>query len=419
MSLAPDADLAGNGTDNAPALQALLGSGRAGALPPGRYKVCSTLRRDPADGDDIGGTFGGSLGPDDTTRGTWLVWGGPDGGTALDLRGIKCRVRDLGIVSATNTSLDRAIDVETPDSYPNISSQHLFERVAVEGRFGPVRRGWVVGEDQRGNNEFHTWRGCTTRQCSYAGIHVPNGTSQSKNNHCEGCTFEGSGQFGDYGVAVNTGSFDFTGCNFDSLGAWANWWGGAYEPCTFLRCRGENNRRAVGARNVDYVNLVGCRLHLGKAVSRPAPGEEFLAGGNNWAVSGCRVEADPGNPVEAWFRPGDDAPVTISSVQFPAWPLADDGQTTWRGHFANVRVGNDLLPDGTYYQRYVPGCLGAGSRLVLWDGRYPPKLVMWGGQCFGVEGGLSLTWDDGKRQLVAERWDAAAGRLVAAVVAQL
>lgn len=400
--LVADANPDGGGTDNTAAIQGAidvaLASGRPVRLPPGRYAIYSTLRLDPAINLTFGGSPAGRGGPDDVNRGTVLLWNGPAGGTMLRLAGIKCRLHDLMLASARSTAVGVCVDVESPVDHPRMSSQHLFENVACYGLVGPVAVGWQVGADQKTNNEFHWWRSCCTRHCAYAGIHVPSGTFQCKNFVAEDCTFAGPGpDSGCYGVVFASGSMDFWRCNFDSLGCAVAWFGGAHEPCNFVGCTGETNRRFLQATGVACVNVTGCRLSLNGAPNPQVRGQEFLSGGPNWTIRGCTFEeADNQN---GFIRPGDGGTVCIDSCQFHCdTPLSTDQQTTWRGSFRNVRVsqGNNLIPEGPAYQRYVPNLLGAGNGLVLWDGHYPVPATYAGGTPAFGKGTGRLYLDSGK-----------------------
>lgn len=405
--LVADANTDGAGTDNAYAIQAAIDTGLPVALPPGRYAVASTLRLNPAVGLSLGGTFGGRLGPDSPGNGTWLVWTGAPGGTLIDLRGIKCRLHDVGILADRTTTLGRAVAVESPDTYPNLSSQHLFENVTVDGRWGPVRCGWVVGEDGKPNNEFHWWKSCLTRYCTYAGVHVPNGTFQAKNNVCEDCTFGGSGKFDDYGVAVASGSFSFWRCNWDSCGYACKWWGGSYEPVQFLNCTGESNRHFLAAAGCQHVILDGCRLALNKADSPQVVGDEFLSGGANWSVRCCTVEDPDG--LDGWFRPQDSGTVCIDGLQcHSARPLSADGLTTWKGSFRNFRVdqGNNMVPNGVWYQRNGLTASFLGPNVVLGDGSWPPRGKFNGGTYYPAAGEARMRWEGGK--LLIQTYDGTA-----------
>jgi hypothetical protein len=390
-----DADTNGGGTDNAPAIQRAIDTGRPVLLGPGRYRVNSTLRLNPAVGRSLGGTFGGRLGPDSPANGTWLVWGGAPGGTALSLCGIKCRVHDIGFAAARGTSLDRCVDVETPGAYPGISSQHIFENVVADGRFGAVRCGWVCGEDGKANHEFMWFRSCLTRYCTYAGVSVPNATRQAKDWVFEDTTFGGPGQ---YGVAWNGGSCKFYRCNFDALDCAAAWFGGSNEAVTFLDCTGESNKRFGQFTGCVNVNLLGCRLNLIAAASPQPRGQEFLAGGSNWTIAGCVFEEADG--LNGFLRPGDGASVVVQATQFhSARPFPTDDATRFRlvTHGVRVAQGNDLLPEGgSYFARNVPGVTNAGGGLLLSDGRWPPRGSYAGGTYTPGPGEARLYLDSGR-----------------------
>ena len=373
----------GGGTDNAAALQASIAAAQAANLPliipPGKYLIKSTVTIDGADCFSMSGVDGGYLGPDSTAFGTWLVWGGAASGTMLSLKGIKCQVKNLGICSASNTSLDRCIDVEKPSIPPGLSSQHLFQNVVAYGLIGAIRAGWVVGEDNSANNEFMHWKSCETRFCTYAGVSIPNSTKQAKNLKFEDCTFSGSGAYGDYGINFNGGSANFYDCNFDSLGVCVAWFGGAFEPCNFIGCTGENNRRFIQGTGLTNLNIIGCRFSLGAALSPQVQGSEWISGGGDLVIEGCAVELD--NNISGWIRPSDSGTLTVRSTRFAgATPFSSDGNTTWRGNFTNVRISTDnLLPDGVYYQRFVPGLLGTGNGIAFWTTAYPPPITYSGG----------------------------------------
>lgn len=387
-----NANLDIGGTDSTAALQALLDAGQP--LPPGAYGISATLTANPAVGKDIGGAYGGRLGPDDITRGTWLIWQGPPGGTALELRGIKCRVHDLGFAAARFTSLDRCINVDAPSVYPGLSSQHTFENIAVDGRAGKIRCGWVVGESDSANDEFHWFCSCLTRCCTYAAVSVPNSTRQCKNWVFEDCTFSGSGAFTDYGVNFNSGSADFWRCNFNALGCGAAWFGAANEPCNFFDCTGETCQRYIQATGVKCLNLIGCRLNCAEALNPQPVGQEVISGANNLNIIGCEFE-EPDNLL-AFIRCGV---CTVFGMQFHSTqPFPADDQTIGRYHFANVRFDaeNNLYPDGPYYQRFVPNLVHGGLGIVFGDGKYPPNITYNGGTPTLGAGMAKLYFDSGK-----------------------
>ena len=374
--LVADADLdhADNGTDNGPAIQgavnAALAAGTPVELPPGRYAVRSTISISPAVNFSFGGTRAGRGGPDDVTRGTWLVWAGPPGGTLLALQGIKCELHDFGMTCCRDTALDTGIDVETPPSYPNVSSQHLFSNLVAYGLDGTFKRGWLVGADGQANNEFHWWRSCTTRYMTYAGINIVSGNYQSKNHVCEDCSFGGNGRHQDYGIAVATGSLSCWRCNFDALGWGLKWFGGAYEPVQLLNCTGEDCLHYLDAGGCQYVDMQGCRLNLSAAANPQVPGDEFLRGGSNWSVRACAFE----DGVDHFWRPNNGGTVTVESCAFHGNdPLASDAVSGWRGHFASVRVQgqNNLVHSGPWYRNNSPGLSYAGQSMVLGDGSWP------------------------------------------------
>ena len=373
--LVPDANLDVGGSDNTAALQQLLDAGRP--IPPGVYGVAGTLRVNPAVGRDVAGAFGGVTGPDAPDVGTWLVWQGPAGGTLLDLRGIKCRVRDLGLACARSTSLDRAVDVETPSGPPSVSSQHLFENLAVWGYGGPIRCGVVVGEDDLGNHDFMAFRDCSFRYCTYAGVSCPNSTRQAKSWAFTGCSFGGPAQ---YGVVFNSGSASFSRCNFDAVGRWVKWFGAALEPVIFESCTGENCVGGPDTGGAAVSVFRGCRFHLGAARSPQPLGDEWLIPGRDFLIDGCTWEE--ADNLAGFIRPRSGARGVVRACSFhSALPLSADDKTGWIAGLEAVRVNqqNDLLPAGTYWQREPLGFVwGPGPTLVP-AVHYPPPLAYSGG----------------------------------------
>lgn len=406
--LVADADLDhGAGTDNAPAINAAVAQAQAANLPvylpPGKYQINSAVVIPNAVNFTLAGVDAGRLGPDSTASGTWLCWGGAPNGTMISLRGIKCAVKNLGLCSCRNTSVDVGIDVETPAAYPNVSSQHLFENVVAYGQVGPFSRGWVVGADGKANNEFHWWRSCCTRYCTYAGIHVPSSTRQVKDCVCEDCTFSGSGTYADSGVVFNGGSMHFWRCNFNALGTAAAWFGGSNESIDFLNCTGETNRCFGQFTGCACVNFSGCRVNLINADPLQPRGAEFIRG-SNLAFHGCVFEEADALPP--FIRPTDSGTLVVTNCQFHcAAPFTTDGQTTWKGFFANVRTnqGNDMVPNGVYYQRNDLTTATAGPAMVLGSGQWPPAGTYNGGTYLPGPGEAVLSWQNGT--LWVETWD--------------
>lgn len=402
----------GAGTDNGPLIQAAIDSGATDVrLPPGVYGVATTLRFNPVTGRSFGGATTGTLGPTDITSGTWLVWTGPPGGTLIDLRGVRCRFHDLGVCAAGNTSLDAGFDLETPSSYPGISSQHTFERVCVAGGYnGPVSKGFVVGADQAANNEFHRWRQCCFSRCAYAGIQVPNGTMQAKNHVVEQCTFGGSLAFRsdpnaptEYGFVAATGSARFRDCNFDALGMPVKWFGAAGEPVIFSGCTGENCLRYYDGVPVNWTVFTGCRFSCNMVPVPQVSGQEAIHAGQNLVIDACSFEdslAVNGVPLTGFLRPGSGGVMSVRNVQFSSPdPFQHGDGNTWRANLCNVRVATDnLLPDGPYDYVYTPNYAQGAGGLVLSDGHYPLPVTFAGGTpAWGA--GVGLLYTDGSGQL--------------------
>jgi len=392
-----DGTMDGGGTDNAPAFAAAIATGKPIVLGPGTYAINSTVDVSNLVGVSIMGSWQGRRGPVRPSEGTWILWQGPAGGTMFNLRGMNYLIDGIGFACIHSTSLDRVFNVDAPDATSGlISTEHLFQNLSVWGFGGPIAKGWVVGEVGRQNNEFHRWQSCSTRYCTYAAVQELDPSGQVKNLQFEDCSFGGNNTGTDYGVVFVRASAGFNRCNFDALGCGVKWFDGSFEPCYFKFCSSESCRQMISAGGVKALMLECCRFACNLAPNPQVFSQEFIAGAANLHIVGCEFE-EP-DTLTGFIRPGNGGTLTVATMQFHSTqPFSADGQTTWRGNFANVRfnAGNNLYPDGPCYQRFVPNLVHAGNGIVLTDGHYPMNVTYSGGTPAFGQGTARLYLDSG------------------------
>jgi len=396
----PDCNPDAGGTDNTGPLSDALSESLRTGLPlflgaDGlRYGVAETLNWANQEGINVLGSWRGQGGPTNAnTKGPSLWWMGDEAGTLIDARGMNYCVSGLSFACCHKTSLDRVFNIDAPDSSSGlISTEHLFERFRIDGKYGPIQKGFVLGEVGRANNEFHKWRDGVIIGCDYAGIQSLDPSGQIKGLKFINVTFGSWGEIGGYGCVFNRASGTWRDCNFNALDRCLAWFDGSFESCSMENCTGEYCKGWLTGKGVASMKIANCRLNLDKANPTPLPWEEFINGCRRLTIDTCTIEdhtmTDPNYPI---IRPGDGGVLVVRNTEFNhPWPFSKDDQSFWRGNLQGVSVNqkNVYMDDGPYWNRNQERCYQqCGQKLHLYTGHYGDDPSM--GSFFSYDGSVN------------------------------
>jgi hypothetical protein len=239
------------------------------------------------------------------------------------------------------------------------STAHLFDRCHLEGGFGPVAKGIVLGESGGPNNEFMRCEACWFTGFSNAGFHVPNRTGQSFANQFSDCAWSKCKNA--YASAIS--SAHFFDCNFDAcdLCLWFN--GGAYAPVSVTRCVSENCKQFVLGRGIPALSIRDSRLAANAApAARPPAWGEWVAAGGDVSITDTTFDTATNG---LYLRAGDNGDLFLRHVTFSTnyVPVALDTPPRFSVTSVNSRYdGSKFVPNGVYRQDNLPLPFGTGGR---------------------------------------------------------
>lgn len=375
-----DGNLYGIGTDNTAAFNAATlalaswGSGPKLKLLNGTYvlKGIWSVVNNPANNHRRSLWVEGGAGRqiDDNNAGTFLVWAGDSTSPMVNWHTRNGKLGGIIYAAAVNYPLDTAVDVDIPPNEPNdqILTANEFFNGGVDGQYGPVSNGFVMGKSNIMNDEHNSWRGMSFLNFRRAALDFRSGNGQSKFNQIWDCAFDNSGftdQTG-YGILTAIASWHVHDSTFTNLLVIAQ--GNSYESCSINNCDAESCLQAVNGPGIRTMKIVSSRLAANKVPgpNKPAMGKEFIYG-----VYQLSIDSTDFEDQNAGFaiRPANGGIITVNNVLFNTdMPFTKDGLSSWSGNMTGIRLNGKPF-SGTMSDHYGVADFNIPTNLLLGGGK--------------------------------------------------